>query len=393
MVYYQRKIEEKINKELENKDIIILTGMRRVGKTSFFKEIFRKIKDNKIWFDFENPLQVRIFEDLDYDDIYETLATRGLDKDRRMHIFIDEAQNYPDISKVAKYLHDHYDIKFYLTGSASFYLKNLFSESLAGRKKIFELFPLSFEEFLLFKGANVDRFASLKNKAKIKEVEYEEFDSYYSEYLEWGGFPQAVLEKEIDAKLSRLEEIFSSYWQKEVIGLADYRKNDKVRELILLLAARVGSRLDIIKLSQILKITRPTVYSYLSFLEASYLISLIQPYSGSIDREIAGAAKLYFCDNGLLKVFTRLNDGQILENAVYNQLRGLGKVNYFKKRNSGEIDFILDKKQAYEVKKTATLSDQKELERRMSNLKMKKGYVVSRNFTDSLDKIKFAQFV
>jgi len=393
MVYYKRKIEEKINKELKNKDIIILTGMRRVGKTSILREIFRKTTGNKIWFDFENPLHARFFEDLDYDDIIERLVARGLKRQDRMHVFIDEAQNFPDIAKVAKYLHDHYDIKFFLTGSASFYLKNLFSESLSGRKKIFELFPLDFEEFLLFKNITLTSYKTLRKKTKIKEIEYEEFDAYYNEYLEWGGFPQAVLAEGATDKFSRLEEIFSSYWQKEVIGLADYRKNDKVRELILLLSARVGSKLDVVKLAQILKITRPTVYSYLSFLEASYMINLVQPFSQNIDREVAGAPKLYFCDNGLLKVFTKLNEGQILENSVFNQLRNIGSVNYFEKRNGGEIDFILDKKQAFEVKHNATLSDQKELERRSASLKIQKCRVVSKNYVDGLDKVKFAQFI
>ena len=167
-MYYQRTIENQIKKNLANNKVLILTGMRRVGKTTLLKEIFKNLSSNKIWFDFENPLNVKYFEDIDYDGVYQNILNKGLDKNKKIYVFIDEAQNYPEISKVIKYLNDHYNIKFVLTGSASFYLKNLFPESLAGRKIIYELFPLNFEEFLRFKGQDTARYKKLKLNALLE---------------------------------------------------------------------------------------------------------------------------------------------------------------------------------------------------------------------------------
>lgn len=393
-MYYTRSIEPKIKENLKNNDAIIITGMRRVGKTSLLKKIFESLPDNKIWFDFENPLDIKYFENIDYNDIYLNIINKGdLDKNKRIYVFIDEAQHYPKISKVVKYLIDHYKVKFILTGSASYYLKNLFPESLSGRKVIFELYPLNFEEFLIFKGESIEKYNKIKNKKKISQIDYEIYDKYYDEFIEWGGFPAVVLTNGIKRKEQMLQDIFSSYYQNEVIGLADYRKNEKIRDLILLLSSRVGSQLDLVKLSQELGITRVTVYSYLAFLQATYFIHLISPFSKNIDREVSGSQKIYFCDNGILKIITSLNFGQILENAVFNQLKLKGDLNYFRKPSGAEIDFILNKKIAYEVKATATNSYAADLKRSMGTAKLKKGFMVSKNFVEGVKDAVFGEFV
>ena len=392
-MYFERKIEKKIIKNIKNNDVLVLTGMRRSGKTTLLKEVYAKIPNNKIWFDFENPINIKIFEDIDFDDVYENIINKGLDRNKRVYVFIDEAQQYSKINQVVKCYVVHYDIKFVLTGSASFYLKNLFTESLAGRKKIFELFPLDFEEFLLFKKQDIEKYKKIKDKIEIKELNYEEYDKLYEEYLKWGGFPQVVLEENIKDKKDRLNEIFASYWQNEVLNLADYKKNEKVRDLILLFTARVGSKLDVQKISQELGLTRATLYSYLSFLEATYLIFSVKPFSRSVDREVTGASKLYFCDNGLLRVLANVNDGQLLENAIFNQLKTKGKINYYQKRTGQEIDFIFDEVLAFEVKQTATLGYVKNLKRLAENLKLKDWFVVSKNLTKEKENIKYAQFI
>lgn len=393
-MYYPRQIEPKIKENLENDEAIIITGMRRVGKTSLLKKIFEDLPNNKIWFDFENPLDIKYFEGIDYNDVYLNVVNKGdLDKNKRIYVFIDEVQHYPEISKIVKYLIDHYKIKFILTGSASYYLKNLFPESLSGRKIIFELYPLNFEEFLIFKEENIEKYRKIKNKKIIGRLDYEIYDKYYEEFIEWGGFPAVVLSDGINIKERMLKDIFSSYYQNEIIGLSDYRKNEKIRDLILLLASRVGSQLDILKLSQELGINRTTVYSYLSFLQATYFIHLLSPFSKSIDREVSGSQKVYFCDNGILKTITALNIGQLLENAVYNQLKIRGNLNYFRRPSGAEIDFVLDKKVAYEVKATATASYVSDLKRSMETAKLKEACMVSKNFVLGVERTVFAEFL
>ena len=94
-----------------------------------------------------------------------------------------------NLPSIVKYFYDHYQVKFFLTGSASFYLKNLFSESLSGRKYLFELFPLSFSEFLQFKRAEI---VLPKKNLKMSETEFKIIEPFWQEYLEFGGFPEVV---------------------------------------------------------------------------------------------------------------------------------------------------------------------------------------------------------
>lgn len=394
-MYYPRKLEARLKKNIHGKQAIIITGMRRVGKTTILRELYKAVPNNKIWFDFENPLDVKYFEDIDYNDIYQNIVQKGnLNARKRIYVFIDEVQMYPEISKIVKYLIDHYEVKFVLTGSASYYLKNLFPESLAGRKIIFEMYPLDFEEFLIFKKEDRERYQKIKNKKNITELDYELYDRYYEEFVEWGGFPEVVLTNDKNAKQQRLEDIFGSYYQQEIVNLADYRKGHKVRDLIMLLATRVGSQLDLVKLSQELQIQRVTIYSYLAFLQDTYFIHLVSKLSRSIDREVSGTQKVYFCDNGILKVMARISAGQLLENAVYNQIKTKGRVSYFRKKSGAEIDFVLDKKTAYEVKRTASPVDIHNLVRIRRLAKLNQGFVVSQQYVKiKKNSVVFGQFL
>lgn len=390
---FPRKIEEKIKTHLASEQAIVVTGMRRVGKTTLLRRIFDGLEtDNKKWFDFENPLEVRKFEEIDYNHIVDNL---GLNKEKQMFVVIDEIQNFPEISKIMKYLIDYYRVKFLVTGSASYYLKNLFPESLSGRKQIFELYPLDFQEFLLFKGLKYQPPEAFAGKARQGSIfEYEKNAPFFDEYLEYGGFPEVVLEVNTELKSARLKEIFSSYYEKEVLGLSGFKRNKEVRDLIILLAGRVGSKLDMTKISQELGISRVTINNYLHFLERTYLVFLISPFTRSVDREISGRPKLYFGDTGLAKIIANLNAGQTLENSVFNLLKFYGKINYYQKRRSEkEIDFILNESVGFEVKEKATGSHLKELTKLAKDLKLKEAYLISRRFVEGVEKVIFPQLL
>src|SRR3989338_4504836 len=148
----KRLLYHEIEKYLSHKNALLITGMRQVGKTTLMRQLFNELKtDNKLWFDFDNPLEYKLFEDVDYSNIYKKLRHLASHGKKRLYIFIDEIQNFPEITKISKYLIDHYEVKFFLSGSSNFYLKNLFPESLAGRKFLFNLTPAHFQEFLYFR--------------------------------------------------------------------------------------------------------------------------------------------------------------------------------------------------------------------------------------------------
>ena len=92
-MYFERKIEQKLLDNIKNNDVLVLTGMRRTGKTTLLKKVYSGIPNNKIWFDFENPINIKIFEDIDFDDVYENIINKGLKRNERIYVFIDEFYN------------------------------------------------------------------------------------------------------------------------------------------------------------------------------------------------------------------------------------------------------------------------------------------------------------
>lgn len=381
---YPRIIYEDVKVHLETRDIVVITGMRRVGKTTLLKMLFELVEsENKVFLDLENIVNQMVFEEIDFNNIWANLRTYGITPDSRSYIFIDELQTKPEVVKAIKYLYDHYDVKFFVTGSSSFYLKNLFPESLAGRKVIFELYPLDFAEFLVFKGISRSTPREFASKDGEKNaVDCERLKKYYDEYLLYGGFPQIVLAEGDNQKRQYLSDIFTSYFEKDVRVLADFRRMSAFRDLLFLLMERVGSKLDITKLSSEVGVTRETVYSYFTFLEATYVVFFLRPFTRNVDREISGTRKVYFCDNGFLTQFSHVSSGNLLENAVFLNLRNYGRLCYYQRRGGAEIDFILPHIQtALEVKQRGTENDLKKLTRTASHIGMKEWYLISKRFS------------
>lgn len=147
-----------------------------------------------------------------------------------------------------------------------------------------------------------------------------------------------------------------------------------------MLVPRTGNILDITKLSSASGISRAKLYDYLAFLHGIFFIKLIPKFSASIDRSVAGGKKLYFSDNGLLNVIGRVNDGQLFENSVANQLSLYGDLSFYNKRNTAEIDFILNKVIAFEVKSKAGEKDLSRLENICSRIGINKSYLISLNY-------------
>lgn len=383
MLVIPRKILPEIKKELASDKAIVITGMRRVGKTTLIRSLYDQVTDRrKVYLDLENPLNQTYFEELNYEQIRLHLERLTEGKGSRLIIFLDEIQLVKNIPSVVKYLSDHYLIKFVLTGSASFYLKNLFTESLAGRKRIFELFPLSFEEFLRFKHS---RFSKPGWEENISQATFYLYNQYFSEYLAYGGFPSVVLKSVHQEKIIEIEEIYKSYFQKEVQTFSDFRKISVMRDLMRLLGERVGSKIDVTKLAGELGVTRVTIQEYLDFLQGTYFLHRISPYSRNLDVSLRGQTKPYLCDNGLLTQLGISAPGALLENTVYNLIKDMGEVFYYQSKGGAEIDFIVTTpkgKIAFEVKTQVFQTDINRLREQAQRLGLKRFFVVCAKFSN-----------
>ena len=378
MSVVERKVMHEVRKYLTSPEAIVVTGMRRVGKTTLMEQVQRELRErhtisNILSLDLENPANQRYFDEENYDAIWYIFEKLGLRSAERAFVFLDEVQYVAAIPSVVKYLSDHRDVKFFLTGSASFYIKNTFTQSLAGRKVIFELFPFDFSEFLALKGAP-DRIPEQVENVGL----HSHFTKWYREFIEFGGFPGVIAKGSHEEKQKALDDILTSYYQKDVLAFGDFQNNHAVRDLIFLLLQRVGSRVEEQKLASELKISRATVKDYLAFLEATYMFQFVRPFSKSPDVEIRKAKKVYCIDSGLVQQFGKVDFGSVFENAVYHQLHLQSKnIHYYQRKSGEEIDFIADERSAYEVKVHAASRDRVTLEKLAGDIGIRESNIVS----------------
>lgn len=375
--YKNRLVYPELKDHLPKRQITVITGLRRTGKTTLIKKLLEEFDgNNKFYFDLERIDNRELFSEKNYENIISVLTSRGLDFNKKTLIAIDEVQLLPGIVSVIKYLYDNYEIKFIVTGSSSYYIKNLFSESLAGRKKVFELFTLSFREFLTFKDINSTP-SNTFNK-KFLTAEYERLKRYYEDYIRYGGFPEIALTKGSSDKKDIINDILSSYLNIDIKNISEIRDQTNLHNLLKMLAKRAGTRLDYSKLSSLTGISRPSVYNYLDLLENTFVISRIPVLSKNPDREIVKAPKIFINDNGLLNQLAEVSSDVQFENAVFNQLKFWGSLQYYSLKTGKEIDFVLNGKTAIEVKETATLQDLTTTENLSKNIKVSKNIIVSR---------------
>ena len=383
---YKRELFYTIRPQLEHKNAIVITGMRQVGKTTLMRQLYDDFVGKRLWFDLDNPLDQMVFESIDYNSVYRELANlAGIENDERMLVCIDEIQNLPEITKIIKYLIDHFGVKFIVTGSSNYYQRNLFPESLSGRKFLYTLPVLSFREFLVFnERISEDQLTrsiddALKPKSKVEILQWKDL---YPDYLEFGGFPEVVITSNKETKRLILRNIFASFFEKDIRVFSELKDVRELRDLILLLAVRNGNMLDITKLSSELGVNRVKMYNYLEFLESIFFLKLLPKYSESVDRTVVGGNKVYFSDTGILNLVAKVTNGQLLETAVANQLGYYGELCFYNKRNSAEIDFILNKEIAFEVKQKAIESDYKKLQKLAGNIGITRQFVISNTLVE-----------
>lgn len=355
---HKRLIYTELEEHLTKRQITVITGMRRVGKSTAVKHLLAHIgHENKVYLDFEKANNRFIFNQSSYTDIEINLQVEGIDFAQPAVIALDEIQLVPNSTSVIKYLYDTYDIKFIVTGSSSFYLRNHFTESLAGRKTIFEMAPLTFSEFLTFNEIDTKRLPLFAYQP-YQPAFFDKYQALYERYLTFGGFPEVVLSETDKDKQRYLDDIINAHIELDIRLLSDFSISDELYKLMRILANRTGSKVDYSKIGTLLGVNRHKVKDYITLLEHTYFVHTVESFTANPDRAIAHQLKLYLSDSGLLNRLAQVSSGALFENAVANQLASAGTLQYFQtNRSSSEIDFILNGKRAFEVKETPTAAD------------------------------------
>lgn len=348
----KRDISDEIIKYIGSDNIIVLHGARQVGKSHimFYLENFIKSQKKQTYFlDLEDSRLVDVLN-LGVEEAILFLQNEGIELEKiknngeKLYLFIDEIQHLENPSPLMKLLGDHHKyIQLIVSGSSSFDIKSKFSDSLVGRTVEFEIFSLSFSEFLRFKKFNYDA------KKKLDAYHAEKIKEMYKEYVFFGAYPKIVLEKSVEKKEKYLGQIIDTYIKKDIRDLAKISDIKKFNDMLKVLATQSGQLLNVSKLAKICSLAQQTVEKYLFILENTYIIKLVAPYSTSAKVEVIKAPKIFFYDTGIaqmlwLKKFPQNFVGNIFETSIFAELvkkYRKDNVHYWRNRNQNEIDFIL----------------------------------------------------
>ncbi len=367
--YKDREIYNKIKKFADTKQILALTGLRRVGKTTIMLKLVKdRLKsgfapENIIYFSFDDFRDVRIKEVVDN---YAELMDKDLNKNKYLFLF-DEIQKIDGWEEQIKRIYDNYkNFKIVVSGSESLFIRKKTRESLAGRFYEFKINQLSFKEFLGFKNIEIKNI-QLYKKELIRE---------FKEYLLCNGFPEMV-----DSD----KEIITKYIQENIIEKIVYRDIPQIfpiKDVAILdglfniILSDPGEIIDLNSLADELKISRQTASTYLDYLEKSFLIKKVYNFSKNI-RKTERKLKKYYPTIIHPKLFEKEEWGKILETAMVLQLHAEF---FWRDAYKNEVDIVLvnDKILPIEVKSGKKI-DTRSLFLFMKKFKIKKGFVVSLN--------------
>lgn len=352
-----RDITLKAQKYLANPEIMLFVGPRQAGKTTILKQLQFILEKETQNIYFLNLEELEYLELLNQSpkNIFKIF---NIDLNKKNYIFIDEIQYLKNPSNFLKYFYDEYQgkIKLLVSGSSAFYIDKKFKDSLAGRKKIFYVFTLSFKEFLRFKNEDI---LSQKNFQKLSLKEKEKISFYYQEYIVYGGYPRVVLAP-LQEKEDLLREIAFSYIKKDIYE-SGIKQEEIFYRLFKILSSQIGNLVNSSELSGTLGVSKIAIDNYLYVMQKSFHICLLRPFFKNIRKELSKMPKIYFYDLGLRNFFIRNfnsfiireDKGGLLENAVFCQLKEKYDeelLKFWRTIQKNEIDFVCDEKEAYEVK-------------------------------------------
>ncbi|MBD3229419.1 MAG: AAA family ATPase [Candidatus Lokiarchaeota archaeon] len=344
---YERNILDLILGKLDSKDIVILTGLRRVGKTTVFKLLIEKllrekdVNQNKIFYISLDDYLLSKRSIIEIIDEYRKIHKISFNE--KIFVFLDEITYKKDYEIQLKNLYDSGIVKIFASSSSASVLRSG-KTYLTGRYSLIELLPLDFDEYLSFKNIKIPK----SDSSLITE--------YFEDYMKTGGIPEYVLNEDIEY----LKELVDDIINKDIAVYYNVKNISVLKDLFLLLMERAGKQASLNKISKILGITPDSVRRYFDMFYQSYLIYSV-PRCGKTNEKILSPKKVYAADLGIKNLFTGFRDiGSIFENYVFMKIKSFTPCYIYKE--GFEIDFLTSDHSLIEVKYNSEMGDkQKEI--------------------------------
>jgi len=336
-----------LRRYLDYRHIIILTGLRRVGKTSLMKLIINElllkdVEPHHIFYISLDDYLVQKHTILEI--VNEFRRLHKIKFDEKIYLFFDEVTYKEDFHVQLKNIYDSQNAKIFVASSSASKVRDK-KASLTGRAITLDIKPLDLNEFLYFK--DID----------LKKRDSQLYKSYFLDYIQSGGLPENVLMPSREYLMSLVDDII----QKDITAFYGIKNHQILRDYFTLLMERSGKQFSINKMGKILNISPDTSKRYLSYFESTYLIYLL-PRWGKTNQKLLSAKKIYASDLGIKYLFIGNRDiGSYFENYIYIMLKDR-KTLYYVYENAIEIDFYTDDKILIECKFYSDLNEkQKEL--------------------------------
>jgi len=337
----QREIIKTLIPYEKQKHIIVITGVRRCGKSYVLRQILshyliQKINAKNILF---LNLETPYFEEfrkkvINLEKIFEEFLNLTETEGKKI-LLLDEIQFFYNWQVFAKAKYEEGNTKIVLTGSNAWLLSSEYTSLLSGRTIHFELLPFSFTEFLTAK--------QIPYKEKIERAENErKIKKSFKEYVQWGGFPEVILTDTEEQKKELLINYYNNIIYRDIIPRFNIVNIRQTQELAHYLMSNPGKCFSYNKLSKIIGLTDKTIKEYCTYFNQAYLLFEINKYSHSLQKQIINAKKVYAIDTAFLQVigFSATEDsGRIFENLIYIELKRRKKDIYYHYEKR-ECDFI-----------------------------------------------------
>ena len=402
--FHNTGVPKVLNRELKvpinSGKIISVIGVRRCGKTYYLYNLIKDLLNvipinNIIYINFEDERISKESKDLQFMfDAYYELYPETDNND--IYIFFDEIQNIKGWEKFVRRIYDTISKNIFITGSSSKLLSKEIATSLRGRAISYELYPLSFKEYLNFKGFDFSDINSTRKKAVIRKL--------FSEFLMKGGMPEVVnYEDEVYRKT--LQSYLDVMIYRDIIERYNVKNPEILKHFISRELLMIGNKISVNKIynelkSQGIKLTKDTLYNYLTFAQDCFLLFIVNKYQTKLRTSLSAEKKIYCIDNGFAtnQSFKFTTDrGWLLENLFHIELKRKYEEFYFYQDKS-ECDFVIKKNnnisQAIQV--TLTLNNANK-EREYTGLieaarlfKLNEGTIITEydEYTETIEEIK-----
>lgn len=354
---FTRILEKTILSEIGQREITIVNGPRRIGKTTLLHTLEKKIKGKKrAYFDFTDPQVIKIWKDYGEARINSILNELGMDKGGV--IFFDEVQYFDKVGILLKLFYDHFPkVKIIATGSSSFLFLQNIGDSLTGRKRIYLLYPLSISEITGIETHDYWSFAERPVQAALLQETVRKI-------LVFGSYPEIFITEETKRKEDRLKEIVDSLLFKDILMIEGIKKPRLMVELAKLLAYQIGNLVNPNEIAGTLGISRDTVLNYIDLLERFFIVFRLPPFEKNMRDTIRKKFKVYFFDLGIRNALignfspleTREDKGNLLENAIALGLKRridydkkLSSLHFWRNYDGKEIDIVVSGREVFGV--------------------------------------------